>query len=132
MALEAASFAGDRLSRRQMRYHLSNRHARMWVCTDERDAPVASLLGLFHRNRPARIYSVATDAAWRGRGMGERMMREFLREAARRGSARAVLEVRVDSASAIRLYERIGFTFLRHLPGYYEDGADGVKMEMKL
>jgi ribosomal protein S18 acetylase RimI-like enzyme len=33
--------------------------------------------------------------------------------------------VRTDNRSAIALYERHGYTRVRRLPGFYEDGADG-------
>lgn len=132
LALENAAFSGDRLSRRQMRHHIKNPRARFWVCADGRDRPVASLLGFFHQNRPPRLYSLATAAAWRGKGLGETLVRLFMAEAQKSGARRAVLEVRADAAGARRLYERLGFVETGALPGYYEDGGDGIKMMVNL
>lgn len=131
LALEQNAFSGDRLSRRQMRYHIKNRRARFLVCTDHDDRPVAAMLAFFHTGRPPRLYSLATDPACRGRGLGEKLVRAFVDEAKKRGAGKAILEVREDAAGAIRLYQKLGFAKTRALPGYYEDGGNGVKMEMK-
>jgi ribosomal protein S18 acetylase RimI-like enzyme len=48
-------------------------------------------------------------AAWRGHGLGERLLRACLGAAAARGITRVELEVRADNTRAIRLYERLGF-----------------------
>jgi ribosomal protein S18 acetylase RimI-like enzyme len=48
-------------------------------------------------------------AAYRGRGIGQRLMAATLAHARSKGLTRVELEVRADNASAIRLYERMGF-----------------------
>jgi ribosomal protein S18 acetylase RimI-like enzyme len=48
-------------------------------------------------------------AAWRGQGIGERLLRACLAKAADKGLTRIELEVRADNPRAIRLYERLGF-----------------------
>jgi ribosomal protein S18 acetylase RimI-like enzyme len=47
----------------------------------------------------------------RGTGVGERLIRAVLEEAAERGRGRVVLEVTEGNDSAIRLYQRMGFVF---------------------
>ncbi len=47
----------------------------------------------------------------RGTGVGERLVRAVLEEAAERGRGRVVLEVTEGNDPAIRLYERMGFVF---------------------
>jgi ribosomal protein S18 acetylase RimI-like enzyme len=42
------------------------------------------------------------------------------------------LEVRIDNAAAIGLYERSGYRRGKRLPHYYEDGADGWRYEKSL
>ncbi len=132
LALENTAFSADRLSRRQLRYHLKNPRARFWVCTDGNDRPVASLLGFFHQNRPPRLYSLATHENWRGKGLGAQLVGLFLAEARKSGAGKAILEVRADAQNAQRLYEKLGFKKTRSLPGYYEDGGDGIKMTANL
>lgn len=131
LAIENAAFSANRISRRQMKHHLSSPKARLWVFADEGGVPVAYLLGFFHALRPPRLYSVAVAGGWRGRGLGEALVRRFLDEARKAGAGRAVLEVRADSPGSIHLYEKLGFVKTRRLPAYYEDGGDGFKMMVK-
>ena len=46
---------------------------------------------------------------YRGRGIGERLLRRTLAHALEKGIYRVTLEARSDNARAIRLYERVGF-----------------------
>ncbi|MCB9989905.1 MAG: GNAT family N-acetyltransferase [Rhodospirillales bacterium] len=132
VALENESFAGDRLTRRQWRYHLNHQRNKVWVCTDDTDHPVAALLAFFPAGRAPRLYSLATAPSWRGKGLGAALIGVFLKEAADTGAQKAILEVRQDAKGAIALYERHGFKTVRVLPGYYEDGTDGIKMQVRL
>ncbi|MFI7008694.1 GNAT family N-acetyltransferase [Streptomyces sp. NPDC050145] len=50
--------------------------------------------------------------AARGRRIGARLLERAAREAARRGGARAVLDVVPRDVAAVALYERAGWTFL--------------------
>jgi RimJ/RimL family protein N-acetyltransferase len=47
--------------------------------------------------------------AWRGRGLGTRLMERTLQEARKVGLVRVELNVHADNARAIALYERFGF-----------------------
>jgi ribosomal-protein-alanine N-acetyltransferase len=38
------------------------------------------------------------------------------------------LEVRVSNTNAIKLYEGLGFTKKKNLPGYYPDDEHGIRM----
>jgi ribosomal protein S18 acetylase RimI-like enzyme len=49
-------------------------------------------------------------AAYRGQGIGERLLRACLAKAPSKGITRITLEVRADNAKAIALYQRLGFT----------------------
>jgi ribosomal protein S18 acetylase RimI-like enzyme len=48
-------------------------------------------------------------AAYRGQGIGERLLRACLAKARAKGMTRIELEARADNERAIRLYERLGF-----------------------
>lgn len=123
LALELASFSGDRLSRCQYRHHLGSRSARVLVAADG-DLLGSAVLLLRADSRSARLYSLAVAARARGRGVGSALLEAAIRtaQAAERDGLR--LEVRVDNAAAIAFYERHGlrrFGVRRH---YYADGAD--------
>ncbi|MEX2284521.1 MAG: ribosomal protein S18-alanine N-acetyltransferase [Gemmatimonadota bacterium] len=61
--------------------------------------------------------SVAPD--WRGRGIGERLVKTVLGAASRRGVREVFLEVRVSNTAAQQLYERHGFTQVGRRRNYY-------------
>lgn len=66
---------------------------------------------------------LAVDPLWRGRGVGEALLRDSLMRARRRGITSMNLEVR-SSNNAIKLYEKTGFEYVHRRPGYYR-GNDG-------
>lgn len=59
--------------------------------------------------RKAWIEDVVVDAAARGRGIGEALVREALALACREGVARMMLTSNATRRAAHRLYERMGF-----------------------
>lgn len=78
------------------------------------------------------LLNVAVHPAWRGRGVGRRLM-EAVMEEGRRTQARTVfLEVRAGNTSARRLYARLGFTEIGLRRGYYGVGQDAIVMERRL
>ena len=77
----------------------------------------------------AHISTLAIHPDWRGRGMGQVLLRALLREAAWRGALSATLEVRRGNRVAQRLYERHGFAVVGRRLGYYSDnGEDALLM----
>jgi ribosomal-protein-alanine N-acetyltransferase len=77
----------------------------------------------------AHISTLAVHPDWRGRGMGQVLLRALLREAAWRGALSATLEVRRGNRVAQRLYERHGFAVVGRRLGYYSDnGEDALLM----
>lgn len=125
VAMEQASFSGDRLSRRQLGYHLGNPKAAFLLGTLEGEIAGYGLLLFRSGSRLARLYSLAVAASARGRGLGYALLAEAEIAARRRGCKHLQLEVRVDNAAAIALYERTGYRRVASLDGYYEDGAGG-------
>lgn len=59
--------------------------------------------------RKAWIEDVVVDAATRGRGIGEALVREALALARREGVARVMLTSNATRRASHRLYERMGF-----------------------
>ena len=62
-----------------------------------------------HDGRPARLMAVVVDRAWRGRGIGRRLVRhaeEWLRAA---GAIRVDLGSRLDRVEAHAFWERLGY-----------------------
>ncbi|HYG57138.1 MAG TPA: ribosomal protein S18-alanine N-acetyltransferase [Symbiobacteriaceae bacterium] len=79
----------------------------------------------------AHVTNVAVLPQCRGKGIGERLMRELMARAAVRGAGRMTLEVRATNTPAQNLYRKLGFETepgaVRR--GYYTDtGEDAIIM----
>lgn len=67
------------------------------------------------------------DAAWRGQGLGRRMLNEVFERAGRAGIERVELQVYASNESAVKLYRKFGFvtegvkTRARKIDGRYDD-----------
>ena len=84
----------------------------MWVIIDE-----------------AHITNVAVHPEFRGRGIGEKLVRDMIERAKSRGALRMTLEVRVSNFAAQNLYKRLGFVARGLRRGYYSDtGEDATVM----
>jgi len=85
--------------------------------------------GLWTIMDEAHVTNIALREAYRGRKLGERMLRELFTSAVRRGMKRITLEVRVSNVVAQRLYEKFGFRAEGVRRGYYSDnGEDAIIM----
>lgn len=80
----------------------------------------------------ARLYSLITDPAFRGRGVARALMEQVEADLMQRGFDCLALEVRADNDPAIGLYQRLGFQMCGQRPGYYSDGMQAVLMEKSL
>ncbi|MCC5793916.1 MAG: ribosomal protein S18-alanine N-acetyltransferase [Chromatiales bacterium] len=67
----------------------------------------------------AHLLNICLAAPLRGGGEGERLLQHMLDLARVAGADRLFLEVRPSNASALRLYERNGFTMLGVRKAYY-------------
>lgn len=127
--LEQATFDSDRLSRRSFRRLVSVPSATLLVARADRVLAGYALVFFRAGSTVARLYSIAVDARYRGRGVAGQLMAAAEAAARARGCERFRLEVRVDNAAAIRLYERLGFAMSDRIGGYYEDGGDALRMQ---
>lgn len=79
-------------------------------------------------------YSVNVDAAdmqdlcvaenFRKKGVGYALVSAFIKDAGKRGVKKLFLEVRESNLPAVKLYEKVGFTFLSVRKKYYSDGEN--------
>ena len=70
------------------------------------------------------INNVAVLPAYRGRGLGTRLMRRVLTEGLRLGADRATLEVRASNESARKFYEGLGFRGTAVRKHYYTNPVE--------
>lgn len=136
--LEAATFSYDQIGRRSFRYLLQSASSLVLVCCQGAkpglSAQPARILGyaivLTRKNsRYWRLYSMATSAEARGKGLGKAMLQDILRRA-KTSAAGIRLEVKCDNAIGIGLYRQLGFEVTDLLPEYYSDNSDGYRMQV--
>jgi ribosomal-protein-alanine N-acetyltransferase len=77
----------------------------------------------------AHVTNIAIHPDFRGRRLGERLMRELMMFACRSGASSMTLEVRRSNEAAKQLYRKLGFVEEGIRPGYYTDnGEDAIIM----
>jgi len=131
-ALDERCFpAADRFSRRIWRHLLGSaarNHSAITVVA-ERDGQLIGAANVLLRrgSRVIRLYTLAVDPAARGLGLANRLVASVLAL----GPARCdLVSLEVRAANPARgLYERWGMQVTADLPGYYHDGAAGVRMQ---
>ena len=106
-----------------------------WYLGAERaaDGALVGYAGLWFDGYDAQVMTVAVDGAHQGHGLGRRPLTDLLAHAREVGAAQVLLEVRVDNAPAIHLYESVGFQMLGRRRGYYQPGnIDAWTMRLPL
>jgi ribosomal-protein-alanine N-acetyltransferase len=78
------------------------------------------------------IATVATAHNFRGKGIGERLMKQLLRDAYKEGARKSFLEVRRSNEAARRMYQKLGYQEDGVRPRYYEDNhEDAILMSLQ-
>jgi [ribosomal protein S18]-alanine N-acetyltransferase len=138
--LEAATFDLHRIDRRHFARLLQSSsvycgvlESASFVPSESGDAVVAYGLVFLRRGKTrARLYSLAVSPAFRGKGLGTELVERLMNALAGLGQSRMSLEVRAEDAPAVRFYERLGFRLMERLPGYYDDGAEALRLVIAL
>jgi ribosomal protein S18 acetylase RimI-like enzyme len=139
LEIERASFGREAYDRKLFAYYMDKCGSLFLVAARRpaRDgkAPPGKLCGyLITCLRGGRLagseelVSVAVEPEVRGRGAASELLESALRRLARCGAERLNLVVRATNAPARAFYEKYDFRRLRIVPGYYEDGGDGIAM----
>lgn len=130
--IENRCFDTDRLSRRSFRHMITKAHAELLL--DEEDGVVCGyVLLLFNAGTSlARMYSIAVHPQHRSRGIGRQLMIAAEQAALAQDCVTLRLEVRVDNASSIALYDSMGYRRFGFYDDYYEDHMDALRYEKRL
>src|SRR5690554_6374806 len=132
VALEDRCFHTDRISRRSFRRFIDMPRDRLLLAEHQGQLAGYCLVLMKTNTRMARIYSIAVAPEWRGAGLGEAIVREAERRAAKAGRIVMRLEVRTDNPAAIALYERLGYRRFGTLRDYYQDHQDALRFERRI
>ena len=132
VAIENASFPGDRLDRRRFRYLLTEANSLTLVDVD--GAVVRGYIMLLLRTgwHGARVYSIATHPAHLGCGVAARLLTAAEHWAAAHGCVEVRLEVRTDNAASLALFRGRGYVAFGSHAAYYHDGMDALRLRRTL
>lgn len=132
LAIEHASFHGDRLSRRSFRHLLDGANA--LTLLDELGGQVRGYLTLLFRagSAIARVYSIATHPRHLGQGVAAALLLAAERAALACGCTSVRLEIRHDNTPSLRLFQGRGYAIFGRHARYYEDGMDAFRLEKSL
>jgi ribosomal-protein-alanine N-acetyltransferase len=65
-------------------------------------------------------------------GIGDKLMRHFIKEVKHLGCKKITLAAAVANKGGVLFFSRQGFKKVRSLPAYYDEGVDGVLMKLSL
>lgn len=132
LEIEEKSFETDRLTRRNFNYLLTKGKTACPIALVG-GAVAGYALVLFNAGTSlARLYSFAVAPAFRGRGIGQRLIAAAEQAALEHDCVYLRLEVRRDNAPAIKLYKQLGFREFGVYPDYYEDHMEAIRLEKRL
>jgi ribosomal-protein-alanine N-acetyltransferase len=130
--LERELFAHDPWTIEQFWGELARVPESRWYAVHEDADGIDGYAGLYTVPPEADVQTIAVAARSQGHGLGRVLLEALVAEARRRGCAQLFLEVRVDNASAVALYERSGFTSEGRRKDYYGPGLDALVMRLRL
>ncbi len=128
--VEKASFPERPYSRLDFAYYLLLARGGFIVASQE--GKVVGYVIAVSQRRAASIPSIAVLPGFRGRGIGEALLRSALAHLAGRADTVSLL-VASDNPAAIGLYKKLSFEETgRTIRGYYPNGSDALEMARRL
>jgi ribosomal-protein-alanine acetyltransferase len=127
LCMESQGFREDSFSRRQLRY-LIQRATGAFFAAVRQGIVVGYICVLTRKNTNGRIYSLVVDPEYRGRGVAGLLLETGLEYLRQKRITSVFLEVAVDNAAAIALYEKKGFVRRKVFRRYYHAGGDAFSM----
>jgi ribosomal-protein-alanine N-acetyltransferase len=129
-AIESASFGNDAYDR-NLFAEFYRKCGPLFLVAVRRNSVCGYAVACIRGER-AEVVSIAVDPRSRRGGVAAALMDSTLRRLRRRGASRVVLMVKLTNAAARAFYEKRGFSKVRLVRGYYEDGSDGILMARAL
>ena len=132
-AAERELFADDAWTEPTWWAELAARPRRDYLVATAPDGSLAGYAGVDCAGDTADVMTIAVGTAYRGMGLGDRLLDELVARATARGAQALLLEVRADNAPALALYARHGFQELSVRRGYYQPGdVDALVLRRRL
>ena len=130
--LEKSTFETDRLSLRRFKHWIQAAN-RIFLVADVNHELAGYGLVLLHKGtRLARLYSLAVDQRFKGRGIGKQLLVALEKETGKNNRLYLRLEVASDNQPAIALYKSLGYRVFRWISDYYEDHRNALHMQKRI
>lgn len=94
----------------------------------EEEKVIGYSIGIMRFENLGHIISIAIDKAYRGRGLGKKLLKETIEGLMETGAKKIRIEVRESNDVAINLYKKFGFMEKERIRGYYPDGESAIVM----
>lgn len=125
-ALESAVMGSDAWKASLVADELPRKDRTWWAAFD--GETLAGYCGGWVVDGQVQILKIATDPAYRRRGIAAELLALVASDARNLGAAEMTLEVRASNAGAQTFYERMGLRNIGTRPHYYSDREDAVIM----
>jgi len=132
VALEEELFPEQPWSDAAFWSELAHVPATRWYMVHEDADGIDGYVGLMAVPPEADVQTIAVATRAQGNGLGRELLRALIDEARRRECSQVFLEVRSNNASAVTLYESVGFERQAVRTDYYGPGRDAVVMRLRL
>lgn len=128
--IENSCFISDRISERQFKYLILKGKVLFFVvCKNEDKCPIGYGLCLIPaRCSTARLYSLAILPDFRGQRLAITLFELLLIKLKEKNYRFCNLEVRESDQKTQSLYEYFGFSRIKRIAGYYQDGEAALRM----
>lgn len=125
-ALESAVMGSDAWKAALVADELPRKDRTWWAAFD--GGTLAGYCGGWIVDGQVQILKIATDPAYRRRGIAAELLALVASDARNLGASEMTLEVRASNAGAQTFYERMGLRTIGTRPHYYSDREDAVIM----
>lgn len=88
------------------------------------ESDIVGYCGIHNLGGDGEITNVAVDKEWRGRHVAASMIQFAMEETQKEGIEAYTLEVRVSNLPAIKLYEKLGFSWQGIRKNFYENPTE--------
>lgn len=130
MEIEEHSFKTDAFSKGTF-LELYNDFLDLFIVA-EKDQHLRGYMITGYFNHGGHIISIAVEPSYRQKGIGKALARFTFEKLENRGVKKVDLDVRLTNERGLKFWKRLGFSPLRIIRRFYEDGEDALRMRKQL
>jgi len=89
-------------------------------------------VGVFLRDKNAEIINLFVSSAYRGLGIGKKLMEKVIDACNNKRISIIILEVREGNEKALQMYEDLGFKFQEVIENYYKNDDNALLLGLNI